>query len=973
MKRKRYWFSIGTGLLIGSLMLNAQMADDDIVRLIQACKADPRGPFQAIRWFCPDGSVLPANQRCPEPGGHQHALHKVQVAELADARGIYLGQILTGTANADFWDSEHEYSRAKQYILEKYLVETDDGWILHGARFYRGAYQIEDEEAWGRQFFLWLLKQDMPVRDQFFLVRQLARAVPHGIRNDYLNTIRTLSMDIADLDSRFMDIRIKIHGKPESTDLDRVSAFAGQYQASLETVVRIKLGQLEESMRAYYQDMNLNALRSYLDRLPENASATGRFRDLMEEDYHPGPGDLCMALTDIMWFLRLDITGKFTPAQKLAMLDLSLDMEQHLFRNASAWNPVSLYELLQKTAVLARASAACGFLEIWEWEAISPFACEPEARSGMTLAELSESAKVFRGIVEWGSGMVPAVMDPVIRIFAFEPLSGGAVDHCLRSSVVLTMGESVALLSDIVSAQAGFKNRVMNLDDAAGIYGLNPGYASGRLIVVPGPAENIRFASDAVYAMARPPASLTPVAGLLTVSEGNLVSHVQLLARNLGIPNAVIKPAHLEALTPFHGTDVFYAVSPRGRVIMKNSDKMNDEEKKLFQTGTRSDERIVVPVDRLRLNQSGLVPLHQIRASDSGVLCGPKAANLGELKFLFPGHVVDGIVIPFGVFSRHFDQLIPGNSITYRQMLHAIFKTAERDRKTGKDEAQIEKELLERLKTFRDWMRIMPLRPDLIEDLARNFRTVFGQELGKIPVFIRSDTNMEDLKDFTGAGLNLTLFNVAGRDKILQGIRDVWASPFTERSYRWRQKYLLNPGDVYPSILIMPSVNVDKSGVMITSGVGTGNPSDISVAFNRGAAGSVEGQISEQYVLKADGTDLLISPSREAEMTVLPVSGGILKSPAGFGSGILTSEERTSLRQMAELIGQRLSSEPGRQSGTVFDVELGFDGSRLVLFQARPFVENKRARASAYLQSLDPPFPGSKSVRLDAPSESLLR
>ena len=77
---------------------------------------------------------------------------------------------------------------------------------------------------------------------------------------------------------------------------------------------------------------------------------------------------------------------------------------------------------------------------------------------------------------------------------------------------------------------------------------------------------------------------------------------------------------------------------------------------------------------------------------------------------------------------------------------------------------------------------------------------------------------MEDLKDFTGAGLNLTLFNVVDYETIIQGIRDVWASPYTERSYKWRQQYLLNPENVFPSILIIPSVDVDYSGVMVTRG-----------------------------------------------------------------------------------------------------------------------------------------------------------
>ena len=46
-------------------------------------------------------------------------------------------------------------------------------------------------------------------------------------------------------------------------------------------------------------------------------------------------------------------------------------------------------------------------------------------------------------------------------------------------------------------------------------------------------------------------------------------------------------------------------------------------------------------------------------------------------------------------------------------------------------------------------------------------------------VFVRSDTNVEDLPGFTGAGLNLTVFNVVGFDNIVKAISEVWASPYT--------------------------------------------------------------------------------------------------------------------------------------------------------------------------------------------------
>ncbi|HBT09029.1 MAG TPA: hypothetical protein DEB18_05655, partial [Leeuwenhoekiella sp.] len=59
-----------------------------------------------------------------------------------------------------------------------------------------------------------------------------------------------------------------------------------------------------------------------------------------------------------------------------------------------------------------------------------------------------------------------------------------------------------------------------------------------------------------------------------------------------------------------------------------------------------------------------------------------------------------------------------------------------------------------------------------------------------------------------------------------------------ERSFKWRQVYLSNPENVFPSILVIPSVDVDYSGVMITKGINEGTDEDLTVAFSRGAGGA---------------------------------------------------------------------------------------------------------------------------------------
>ena len=48
------------------------------------------------------------------------------------------------------------------------------------------------------------------------------------------------------------------------------------------------------------------------------------------------------------------------------------------------------------------------------------------------------------------------------------------------------------------------------------------------------------------------------------------------------------------------------------------------------------------------------IDLTEVRRSDSGRFCGPKAAYLGELKHVFPDHVARGIVVPFGAYYQHY-------------------------------------------------------------------------------------------------------------------------------------------------------------------------------------------------------------------------------------------------------------------------------------------------------------------------------
>ena len=268
---------------------------------------------------------------------------------------------------------------------------------------------------------------------------------------------------------------------------------------------------------------------------------------------------------------------------------------------------------------------------------------------------------------------------------------------------------------------------------------------------------------------------------------------------------------------------------------------------------------------------------------------------------------------------------------------------------------------------MRQAIRRIPFREGFREELEGRFREWIGFDLGEIAVFIRSDTNMEDLEGFTGAGLNLTVPNVREPEAVLQAIRDVWASPFSERSLLWRSRALTNPSEVYPSIVILPSVGVDKSGVLITTGVVSGDPADSTTAFNWGGTGAVGGQAAETWLLDSDGGDVLLSPAREDAFTRLVPGGGLERISVSFERSVLDDAERRQIRSVAELVRARLPGTRGLSTGP-YDVELGFWNERLWLFQVRRFVERGPGRATTFLMGLDGEGNGGRApVSLDQP------
>jgi len=952
------------GLLLAAVLFPAAADLPTWRGWVEEMKAAPRGPFARIRWFCDDGTVLPPTPGACKPhgGGHQHGEWSERTVTLR-AAGY---QIATFFADLDadaLLAADPTYAPLAQVLVERYLVQADDGWILRQARYYRGAFQEEDERRGARELLLRLAARRDWTGFRYVFLRTAASLIPHGAESASAKAVRQLSATLSERDPGFVTLRNKIHGRLERGDADAVEAYA---TTRVDVVLRADYLQLAGDIRALYIVHPGAALADLAKMAANRQPAAGRLAALAQA-WEAAPDDATRLRTAATTLAGLrELVAEPLPASlRLALVDTSLLVESAYFTLATrlrdAVGEVSRRERLARiesgldalygTGLLSARQAAAMRAELARLRAAPPTA--PLYKRVLDYLALAPHWASQNLQLHFGSAM-----ETLSRI---EPRAALFIQDQLRGGALLFHAELVDSLVRDANRLNGVSNRLFDDDVGGGLRALNPGLARGVLrFALDGPLGDLR--RDAIYVLPETVSDLPPVAGILTAGEGNPLSHVQLLARNLGIPNVAFDTRLVERLRAHEGQRIVLAVSPGGAVRILPASPATDA---LFTQAVAAagETTIEVDLDKLALGERRFIRLDALRATDSGRTVGPKAAKLGELKSRYPDAVADGIAIPFGRFRALLDQPAPGESGSvfewmrreYRRLAALPAESAERRAQTEAFRARLA-----------SWVEQADPGPAFREELSTLMREVFGTD-GSYGVFVRSDTNVEDLPGFTGAGLNLTLPNVVGEREIFRAIARVWASPFSARAFAWRQSLMREPEHVYPAVLLLRSVDNEKSGVMVTREIDTGSPDWLSVAVNEGVGGAVDGQAAESLRIHVGSGEvrLLAQASTPLRRQIAP-AGGIRELPVSGSDAVLKPGEIRTLRDFARELPQRFPAivdDTGQAAPA--DVEFGFQHGQLRLFQIRPFLDNAKTRGIGYLQALDTGAGQASAVSVD--------
>jgi rifampicin phosphotransferase len=440
---------------------------------------------------------------------------------------------------------------------------------------------------------------------------------------------------------------------------------------------------------------------------------------------------------------------------------------------------------------------------------------------------------------------------------------------------------------------------------------LNVGRGVGRVHVIPKLDEHVEIGFNEIVVLDEVPLHLPPVAGIVTSRPSTPLSHINLLAKSWGVPNAYVKNAH-EVFRQYDGWWVTFETKPGGFTIRRADKSALDEHLR------RVTELRTLMTPRYDLSVRRLASLREQRSA-SVTAYGAKSANLGHvMNARLPGIVVpEGFTVPF----FYYDQFVKENGLE-----EPIYEMLE-EHKFVHDPAHRR----ERLKELRARIQAGKFNESLRRAILRRVNTQFK---GK-GLFVRSSTNTEDLPNFNGAGLYNTVPNVRGDDALVEAVKNVWSSIWNFEAYEARERAGIDHSKAYPAVLIQEGVEADSAGVLITADpFDRANRDAIYISAKRGLGIKVvEGRrVAEQIIYSPRSRAVrVLTRSDEESLLKFDERGGVKEVPITGERAVLKDE---AVRRLARTAAQIRRLFGNREQ----DIEWVFRGGRIYIVQSRPYI-----------------------------------
>jgi hypothetical protein len=440
---------------------------------------------------------------------------------------------------------------------------------------------------------------------------------------------------------------------------------------------------------------------------------------------------------------------------------------------------------------------------------------------------------------------------------------------------------------------------------------LNVATGLGRIHVIAKLDEHVEIGFNEILVLDEVPIQLPPVAGVITSKPSTPLSHINLLAKGWGIPNAYIKNAQT-LLKQYDGWWVTFETRRDNYSIKRaNIDQLREYQQRLAQ-------RLDVVKPKFDLSETRLLGLGQQRARSS-IAFGGKSANLGELMNAhLPGmQVPNGFSVPF----CYYDQFLKANKLD--DAIYALLN----DQKFVHDPAYRRERLMELRQRIEQGTFDEKLRAQIVRRAH--------QEFANRGLFVRSSSNSEDLPNFSGAGLYTTVPNVKGDQQLIDAIKTVWASLWNFEAYEARERMAVDHSKIFMAVLIQEGINSESSGVMITTDpFNNENKGAIYISAKRGLGIKVvEGKkVAEQIIYQPRANAIqVLTRSDEDSLLTFDEKGGVKEIAITGERIVLTDDVVRRLVNAATAIKRVFGSRDQ-------DIEWAYMKGQIYIVQSRPFI-----------------------------------
>ena len=294
---------------------------------------------------------------------------------------------------------------------------------------------------------------------------------------------------------------------------------------------------------------------------------------------------------------------------------------------------------------------------------------------------------------------------------------------------------------------------------------------------------------------------------------------------------------------------------------------------------------------------------------------GGKAANLGEL-------IRAGFSVPAGFCITTAAYIRVCADAGLDTTLAALAET-------GLEDGAHLAELAARMRTA---LLETSLEASIVDAVTSAYRALSPEE--PFPVAVRSSATAEDLPEASFAGQQETYLNITGVERLLQAVRQCFASLWTERAVNYRASLNIDPRTVYLAVVVQSMVGARTAGVLFTANPLTGRRRQAVIDANPGLGEAVVSGITnpDHFVVNTPTGEIVERRLGEKQVVIQAAAGG---GTYTVDSGEVKDAACLTDTQIRELV--KLGAEVEAHYGTPQDIEWAIDGTgHMCLLQARP-------------------------------------